>query len=416
MFVLGDAENDGRVRREATALQAHGYDVRIFALATRTHGPGHSSVGSVVVERLPAMSWPQRLLGAVPCRGVASAPGTSPASASRAVAVVRDLVLRVHRPTIVVSYTRLAASAAREWGPDVVHAHDLPTLPAAALVSRGQAPVIYDSHELWRRRNRRGQWRPLGRAVEALLERLLVRRAALVLTVCESIATWLDDRYRMQRPPVVVRNVVGARRAVDGPTVRELAGLSDERVLLYTGRMLEGRGLELAIRALTTLPEDVVFVLLGYGDASYVAGLRRLADRQGVADRVRMVGPVPADDVSSVASTADVAYVVVEPVCLSYRYALPSKLFEAIAAGVPVLGADLPEIRRVVTGHGVGVVFSPSSVAALRDAFERVLAAAPRHRAAAARARDVFVWEREQGRLLAAYSRVAAPRMERLSR
>lgn len=422
MFVLGDCQNDGRVRKEATALHGHGYDVRLFAMATRDHGPGRTAVDSVPVDRLAATSWPQRLVRLL---GRPSTPAPSPPAdgagrlrqrVPRLAAAARDVALRVHRPSLALSYTRLAVAAARAWGPDVVHAHDLPALPAAALVARERGlPLVYDSHELWRRRNRRGQWRPAGRVADALVERSLAPRAAVVVTVCDSIAAWLSRRYDLRRPPVVLRNIPLPSRT-SSRDVRALAGLTDERVLLYTGRVMEGRGLEFAVRSLHALPEDVVLVLMGYGDPAYGAALASLAARQGVADRVRMVDAVPAEEVTSVASTADLAYVVIEPVCQSYRYALPSKLFEAIAAGLPVLAADLPEIRRIVVGYGVGVVFTPRAATDLRAALDSALAGAQRYRQAAERARTVLTWRHEQHRLLDAYDRLVPADSQRTVR
>lgn len=425
MFVLGDCENDGRVRKEATTLHDHGYDVRVFAMATRTHAARHASVGSVPIERLPAVSWPQRLVRFLRLRSRAVEPtstGSSPGedsqrsenangSADQSLKgsrwhAARDVALRVHRPTLMLSYTRLAVAAARAWGPNIVHAHDASALPAAALVAKSRLPLVYDSHELWRRRNRLGQRRPLGRLADALVERALAPRAAVVVTVSNAIAAWLSRRYPLRRSPVVVRNLPTASRSASQQRLHSLAGLTDARVLLYTGRLMEGRGLEFAVRCLHALPDNVVFVLMGYGDPTYVAGLRSLASGYGVTERIRIIGAVPSDEVTSVASAADVAYVVIEPICESYRYALPGKLFEAIAAGLPVLAADLPEIREIVEGHGVGRVFTPRTAGGFRTVFDRVLHDAPRYRQAAEQARKTLNWEQEQNRLLDAYASI----------
>ena len=413
MFLLGDCQNDGRVLKEAATLQRAGYQVRVFGIAARGQHAGATLIGTVPVQRLPAASWPARLwrlaarARARTARVRAQRPSPHGGSdGPRVPSALRDVLLRVHRPTLVLAYTRLAVTAARAWDPDVLHAHDLPALPAAALAARGRRPIIYDSHELWRGRNRLGQWRPLGRTVDALVERALAPRAALVVTVCDSIAARLQRRYRLPRRPVVLRNVPQLPIAATGRDLRGLAGLHDERVLLYTGRVMEGRGLELAIRCLNELPRDVVLVLMGYGDPTYMAALRALATRHGVADRVRLVDPVPAAEVAAVAATADVAYVVVEPVCESYRYALPNKLFEAIAARLPVLASDLPEIRRVVLGYGVGTVFSPGTPGSLLAAFDTVMAGAPRYRRAAERARQALNWGREERVLLDGYAQL----------
>ena len=44
---------------------------------------------------------------------------------------------------------------------------------------------------------------------------------------------------------------------------------------------------------------------------------------------------------------------------LNFKYSLPNKVFEYIAAGLPILAADLPEVRKIVDGYKIGVCFNP---------------------------------------------------------
>src|SRR5699024_1081429 len=108
------------------------------------------------------------------------------------------------------------------------------------------------------------------------------------------------------------------------------------------------RGIEETIAALPHLDEDVHFVLLGYGERAALDQVWAEAARHGVADRVHLVGAVAPEDVSRSLADGDVAVVHVRPICLSYRYALPNKLFESIRAGLPIAAADLPDMRQVV--------------------------------------------------------------------
>ena len=75
---------------------------------------------------------------------------------------------------------------------------------------------------------------------------------------------------------------------------------------------------------------------------------------EGVSDRVEFAAPVPPGKVVESIREAGAGLALIQPVCLSYRMSLPNKLFEYLAAGVPVLASDLPAIGALVPKHGIG--------------------------------------------------------------
>ncbi|WP_420818992.1 glycosyltransferase [Ornithinimicrobium flavum] len=317
--------------------------------------------------------------------------------------------MRTYQTARLTTWWLGAVRQTRALAPDVVHANDANALVPALLGTLGTpARVVYDSHELWRHRNIRPD-RLLAPAVEAIIESVGVRLTAGVVTVSPSIARWLQERYSLERVPTLVRNIPPARPtpAREQGRLRELAGLGPgARVVSYTGGITTGRGLEETVDALALLGPDVHLVLLGYGDPRYVAGLLDRVERTGVADRVHLVGSVPSAQVPSTLADADVAVVFVRPICLSYRFSLPNKLFESIHAGLPIVAADLPDTAQVVTEHGVGEVFDARTPADLAAAIEQVLADPERYRRASARAAQELTWEAEAARLLDLYSTV----------
>jgi len=274
---------------------------------------------------------------------------------------------------------------------------------------------VYDSHELWRHRNVRPD-RPVAPWVERGIERAGVRRAAGVITVSPSIATWLQRQYRLPRAPTLVRNAPAtatnaepAARAEARPTgsLRQRAGLDDDtQVVAYAGRITTARGLEETLAALALMDERVHLVLLGYGEPDYLATLRSHIVTSGLQARVHIVRAVAPQHVPTVLATADLSVVIVRPVCLSYRYSLPNKLFESIHAGVPVVAADLPDLAALVCQYGVGEVVDVCSPVRLAGAMARVLADPERYRQAASAAAGEVTWEREAAALVDLYTEV----------
>lgn len=448
-LVYNDASTDSRVLKTTATLRAAGADARIVASARDLAGypAGIGYVGETEVHRAPDLVltrmlprltrlW-RRLRGkdVVTGRPLAapSPDGGEPAGqeeaaessgavgkgadtrlapaapVARATAFAADAWMRLYQTARLVYWWIGAVREGRQLAPDVVHANDANALVPALLICAGtRARIIYDSHELWRRRNiRQDRW--LAPATEAIIERLGIRRAGGVITVSGSIADWLQRTYRLPERPTLVRNIPTARTVPDPKLgrLRELTGLGPaDKIVSYTGGITTGRGLEETVDAVALLPADVHLVLLGYGDASYTAGLLRRAREAGVAERVHLAGSVPSAQVPQTLADADAAVVYVRPICLSYRYSLPNKLFESIHAGLPIVAADLPDTAAIVRQYGVGEVFDAGTPQELAAAIEQVLADPSGYRAAARAAAAELTWEHEAEHLIGLYRRV----------
>lgn len=301
-----------------------------------------------------------------------------------------------------------AVAVATRHGVDVVHANDGNTLaPALALRLLRGSRIVYDSHELWLRRNVRP--RLVAPLVERVTEAVGVRLADAVITVSPSIATWLQKHYGLSEAPLLVRNIpVWPGRVPDRTDgrLRELTGLpSQAKVVSYCGGITSGRGLEETVDALALLPDDVHLVLLGFGARDYVAGLLARARSAGVGERVHLAGTVPSAEVPRALADADLAVVYVRPIVLSYRYSLPNKLFESVHAGLPIVAADLPDTAALVRKHGIGEVFDGGSAADLAAALARVLAEPEDYRRSTIRLAPQLDWRREAARLVQAHAR-----------
>lgn len=449
-FVYNDAANDARVLKSADSLAAAGADVEIIAVSRRLRdrpagveersehvrirrvaefsletllGPAApalrrmTGVGSVDPTAARTPMAPAASASAVSAPGRSASPPTrSPLSRLRGLAA--EAAARAWGPVSLTSYWARATARAVALRPDTLHANDANTLvPAMAASALTGAGIVYDSHELWRRRNVR-QDRLLAPAVEAAIETLGIRAADAVVTVSPSIARWLQRTYRLREEPLLVRNVPVAGplpRRADG-RLRGLAGLpASARVIAYGGSITTSRGIEETLRALPSLPEDVHLVMLGYGEAGYLASLRALATELGVAGRVHVVGPVLPHEVSAALADGDVAVVHIRPVVESYRFALPNKLFESVRAGLPVVAADLPDLSATVAELGVGVSVDGEDPQALARALAQVLEHGEELRAAAHAAAPQLTWEREAEHLVAAHRRALARRLRHRS-
>jgi len=293
---------------------------------------------------------------------------------------------------------------------DVIHAHDLDTLPFGFLAARRcKAKLIYDSHEIyteqWPSDRRSKSFSFVLRMMEHL-ESLLIRRADATLCVSPSIAAHLGARYRIP-PPMVLRNC--AEPNVDRPRpfhLRDLVHIqARDRIVVHTGSLVPfGRSLKELILAFRKLASNCHLVFLGEG--SMKKELQELVREEGLEDRVHFLKPVPPQDLVGTIAEADLAAVIIRGGdCRSYLYSLPNKLFEAIAAGLPVVASGLPDIRDIVEAYEIGILCHPEDPQDIARAIEEALAPDryPTLKANLERAQRELSWERESRKLSRLY-------------
>jgi len=134
-------------------------------------------------------------------------------------------------------------------------------------------------------------------------------------------------------------------------------------IILSQGGVQRGRGVDIALRAIREI-EHAALVFLG--DGPLREHILRSAEHPDCRGRVHVVRAVPAKQLLAWTCSADIGLCLVENLGRSYYLSLPNKLFEYIAAGIPVVGSDFPEIGRVLHDTEAGIAVSP-------DDFEAVV-------------------------------------------
>ncbi len=291
---------------------------------------------------------------------------------------------------------------------DVYHGMAFMGIPIAlALRDRHGGRAIYDALDIYVNAGNLARLPGPLRAGLAWIERGWARRADLVLTANDGYAAVLARRFGGPAPHVVM-NGSPAFEPHDHPERlfhRALTLPADERVVLYHGGLSPERGIEQLIDAIASVPRATL-VLMGYG--ALEESLRARTVDPALGGKVRLLAAVPPVDLLRWVASADVAAMPIQPSTLNHRLTTPNKLFEAMAAGVPVLATDLPGMAAIVREVGCGLLVDPTSPAAIARCLTEMLDAPQSQRAAwraggMASARGRFSWETQFAALLEAY-------------
>ena len=336
MLLTNAYDPDPRVRQEALALVRMGCRVRILAWDRDLKSPGFECMEGVEVERV--------FLPSVHGRG----------------------------NTQLFFYAWVYLKMLwRGWQSsfDVVHCHDLDTLPLGFVLGKLKGrPIVYDAHESFPDMLA-GSVHPAVQRALVCLEGFLIRRVNLLITVGEKLRQHFAERGA--RHSVVVGNWKRldefARSAGQNREFRRQLAIPDSAIVIVCiTQLFVDRKVEELLDAVDSVP-DVYLIIGGKGALEEMVRARAAKNH-----RIRYVGFVAAADIPACTCAGDVVYYGFDSENPNARFSAPNKLFEALAAGKPLIVADFGEIGEVVRNVSCGIILPNYSVKEIRGALEKL--------------------------------------------
>jgi D-inositol-3-phosphate glycosyltransferase len=294
------------------------------------------------------------------------------------------------------------------WTPDVAHAHFwMSGLAALTARSRYPVPVVVTYHALGsvKRRYQRGADTSPPQRVG--YERVLGRQADGVVAQCsDELGELISLGVPRDRITLVPSGVDSDHFAPHGPAIPR----TEAPRILCVGRLVERKGYADVIHALPSVPGAELVIVGGppvteLDDDPVARKLRALAERAGVADRVRLVGAVSRQDMPAWYRSADVL------ACAPWYEPFGLTPLEAMACGVPVVAYALGGFTDTVVDGVTGHLVPARNPKALATTLRRLLREPSRRMAygtaAVDRARSCYSWRRTADQLTRLYARVA---------
>lgn len=273
---------------------------------------------------------------------------------------------------------------AKEWKPDLLHAHS-PVLDAMAALRVGKRlgiPVIYEIRAFWEDAavgNGTGTERSARYHLTRWLETRAVKSADAVAVICEGlrgdlIARGIDPAKITVSPNGVDLELFGDPTPRDDALADTLGLAPDDAVIGYIGSFYDYEGIDDLIAAMPALvAAQPAARLLLVGGGPMEAALKQQAAASPVAPHIHFVGRVPHSQVERYYSLIDILAYPRKKMRLT-DLVTPLKPLEAMAQGKLVAASDVGGHRELIEDGVTGSLFSPDDPAAIAAALAALLA------------------------------------------
>ncbi len=206
------------------------------------------------------------------------------------------------------------------------------------------------------------------------LENSLYRNAEHIVVVAKGSVDELSRRGIDPEKISLVRNGVLLHNFDEPPDIRHELSFREKFIISYIGTFGASQGLMTLLTAAKPLKErgreDIHFLLVG--DGVERESLSEFQNHAGLTN-VTIMSAQPFERVPAIYKASDILVVSLRKVPLFAR-TIPSKLYEAMAASVPVLGLVEGECGTIIQEAGCGFIVEPENSIALANEIERISA------------------------------------------
>ena len=243
---------------------------------------------------------------------------------------------------------------------------------ARALARRSGARFVFEVRDLWPESLvAAGGRRGAAYAVLSYVANGLYRDAYRILVLSRGTGDYLVRRGIEASKIIHVPNGVDVSSVRPAHRAERPLHVGATLKLIYAGAHGPANGLECVLDAAQLVPEEVLFQLVGDGPAK--AQLRGEAERRGLTN-VEFHDPVSRDELVKRLNEADAGLMILKDAPLFSFGVSPNKLFDYLAAALPVICNVSGEVAQLLSQSGAGIQVADASGVALREGIHALAA------------------------------------------
>lgn len=225
------------------------------------------------------------------------------------------------------------------------------------LLSLFGRPFVYEAHA--------PKW--------SFVARRVVRKARYVLPISRGLKNFYAERGIAEERMIVTPDAVNLKRFTLSECQEEcrtrLSLPQGKHIVLYAGHLYKRKGAHLAAEAASKLSDDTAVVFVGGTEDE----IPEFTERYGKDPHVLILGPKPYAEIPYYLRAADVLVLPNSAKDADARlYTSPMKLFEYMASGTPIVAADVPSLREILSDD-TSYFFTPDDPEALARSLDHVV-------------------------------------------
>ncbi len=306
-------------------------------------------------------------------------------------------------------------NAALEEKADVYHLHDPDLiLYGLRIQAKLHKPVIYDVHEYYADSLQTRYWLPaplrkLAASLFEQVEKSTAKKLAGIITVNDHMKAQFS---KVNPTGVSLFNFPLTEQFIFERPTAEAENWQSQPNILYLGGINKERGLEVILEAMTLVTEkypQAACDLVGPVNLAGISEEYLPLENWLQKGNIKILGKIPYSEVPAILKKSNIALVPLLPT-LNYTKAIPVKLIEYMAAGLPVVGSRFGHIERIIKEDNCGRLAEPADPKSLAEEICYLIENPNQALQYAQNGWDAFhskyTWESEERKLLALYSEI----------
>ena len=254
-----------------------------------------------------------------------------------------------------------------ELKPSLLHFHDPELMVVGKMIQRKGIPVVFDIHEnvALQILNKPYLKKPFNRlfsGIYKLLENILIRSFYIVLA---------EDSYLERYGSRGIQRIT----ALNMPDLKHFEPYinldRNSNHLFYIGGVSMDRGLDTTINALKILNEEGVDFFMHYIGPDY-ANHKENIDYKMIEHKIKFYGRMDSKEGFVISKKCSIGLAVLKPI-QNYIGSYPTKIFEYMAIGMPVITSNFDLYKEVVETHRCGYCIEPTSAEELATCIKQLL-------------------------------------------